>query len=144
MLRLLFLLLISTSSYSYAQVDIHYLPQGTRCTVGGVTYQCFSLEEYKELLRIDVRLFTANTELTLLQQEIASYARQVTLLEQTLLIRDRQLERSHTELDRLLTMWEEENKLRLEAENRTSLGSFVAWGLSALEAVVIFTMAVLR
>ena len=82
------------------------LPEGRRCVSEGVTYACFTVEEYTQLLDMDV-------EASLLR----------------------------TERNRLLERWTEENRLRLVAENRPDLGSWVAWALVAVEAVIVGVLA---
>lgn len=125
-----------------AQVEVHYLPRGHRCQVDGQTYQCFSFEEYKELLRIDQNLWAATQRLVLMESEVSSYRQQVTLFEESLVLKDQQIARLNLEVERYFNMWDEENRLRLLAENTPAIGSWVAWGIAAVEAVALLIMAV--
>jgi hypothetical protein len=115
----------------------YHLPEGTRCEVGGETFQCFSLEEYRQLLEMDVDLQFYDEAYPIAQQTIVNLGNLADELRLALRSADSQVATLTVENNRLLYKWTKENRLRLEAENRPMLGSWVAWGLAATEAVVI-------
>lgn len=119
------------------ELSLYRLPEGRRCVVEGVTYQCFNLEEYKELLRIDTDLesITEKYETSL---EMISHLDEVNdSLRLQIEEKEEQISILSQERDRLFNKWKEENMLRLEAENKPALGNWVAWGTAAAEAGVI-------
>lgn len=134
-------LLLSFSNVGQAQDIVRYrLPEGTRITVAGVTYQAFDLEEYRELLRMDVDLRFQDEFITHLQTRVANYERLVTEYALIVASLEREAEVYQAENTRLLERWTEENRLRHEAENRPMLGSWVAWGFAGIFAVSTTTL----
>lgn len=120
-----------------AELSLYRLPEGRRCKVEGVTYQCFNLEEYKELLRMDTDLQHVVEQNEALKDTIRSLYGLVDELRLQLDEKDEQIDILSNERDRLFGKWKEENKLRLEAENKPALGNWIAWGTAAAEAGVI-------
>jgi hypothetical protein len=118
------------------------LPEGRRCTSGGETYQCFNLEEYIQLLQIDADLRFFELSFINAQEQIVRYERIQIQLQLALDAASTQIDTLQVERTRLLGLWQEENRLRLEAENRPLWGSWIAWGLAALEAAVIAGMSI--
>jgi hypothetical protein len=113
------------------------LPSGIPCEVDGTRYQCFTLDEMKELLMLEneLRYFETNyiqmfKKVSLLEGENRLLKGQVFSLgeDNDLLKLDR---------ERIFLKWEEENKLRLEAENKPNFGNPIAWGIVGVEASVI-------
>lgn len=116
------------------------LPSGIPCEVEGTRYQCFTLDEMKELLMLEneLRYFETNyiqmfKKVSLLEDENRFLKGQVFSLEEdnTLLKLDR---------ERISLKWEEENKLRLELENKPNFGNPIAWGIAGAEAGVIIAL----
>lgn len=119
------------------------LPQGRRCTVDGQTFQCFALDEYVELLQMDVDLAFYDAAYPAAQEQILNLGNQAQQLQLALDSAESQIATLEQEVARQLERWTEENRLRLEAENRPDLGSWIAWGISAAEAVAILVMAII-
>jgi len=120
--------------------DFSKLPTGIPCVVEGTRYQCFNLDEMKELLMLEneLRYFETNyiqmfKKVSLLEDENRFLKGQVFSLEEdnTLLKLDR---------ERISLKWEEENKLRLELENKPNFGNPIAWGIAGAEAGVIIAL----
>lgn len=105
------------------------LPEGRRCTVAAEQYQCFDLGEYTELLRIDEDL----RHLTDLH--VSDLARIEALVQATDALNDaigaanRSRSVLETENARLSALWQEENRLRQEAENAPNW-DWVPWTIA--------------
>lgn len=113
------------------------LPSGIPCEVEGTRYQCFTLDEMKELLMLEneLRFFETNyinmfKKVSLMEDENRLLKGQIFSLEEDVvtLTLDR---------ERIYLKWEEENKLRLKAENKPNFGNPIAWGIVGVEASVI-------
>ncbi len=113
------------------------LPEGRRCEVDGETFQCFNLEEYRELLFMDNDLRYYDEAWPRAQSQIEHLGNVADQLRLALTASEAALAVLSQERDRLLDRWTEENRLRLAAENRPVLGSPLAWALAAGEAIVI-------
>jgi hypothetical protein len=113
------------------------LPSGIPCEVDGTRYQCFTLDEMKDLLMLEneLRFFETNyiqmfKKVSLLEDENRLLKGQVfSLVEDNNLLK---LDR-----ERIFLKWEEENKLRLKEENKPNFGNPIAWGIVGVEASVI-------
>lgn len=130
-----------TPSFDPELYTRYRLPEGRRCVVGGETFQCFDLAEYRTLLEMDVDLQFYDEAYPVAQATIATFEG----IERDLRVA---LDATHSEIvtlsserDRLYDRWVEENRLRLEAENRPMLGSFLGWGLAAAGAVAVFVLS---
>jgi hypothetical protein len=118
------------------------LPEGRRCVVAGDTFQCFTLAEYVELLEMDVDLRFYAPAYEVSQSLAVSLGSVAVQLNLEIDAATEQIATLSEERSRLLNQWTEENRLRLEAENRPVLGSFVGWGLAAAGAVVIAVLSI--
>lgn len=133
------------SSVAYAQpedssvsaVPLYNMPAGHTCEVNGEWFRCFDLDDYVTLLRMDQDLHFYRLELVNAQEIIASLERVSSQLNLAIDGYEEQVFTLQRERDRLLRRWTSENRLRLEAENRPQIGSYVAWGLAAAEAAVL-------
>ena len=118
------------------------LPEGRRCHPNGYTFQCFTLGEYKILLEMDSDLQFLEPAYDNALSRIDVLEKKVVQLEISLAAANSQIVILEEERDRLHGLWAEENRKRLEAENRPMLGSWVAWALAAAEAVALGTVFV--
>lgn len=118
------------------------LPEGRRCRQNGWNFQCFTLGEYKILLDMDSDLQFLEPAYDNAVSRIAALEKQVLGLETALAAANSQIVILEEERDRLHGLWSEENRKRLEAENRPMFGSWVAWALAAAEAVALGTVFV--
>lgn len=136
-------LLLTLAPASVAAQYVRYrLPDGRRCTVAAQTYQCFDLPEYQQLLHIDEDL-RHYTELS----EIAE--RRVTLLTQStenlrlaLDASQRNVTLLEAERVRLTALWEEENRLRHEAEERPEW-DWIPWTLAGGFAIATLVLGII-
>ena len=113
------------------------VPRGMPCGVpGGERYQCFTFEEYKQLIQLDIDWYYQQRVLELTESVLGeyrlAYAHQVVGLDAAA----QAVAHLTNERSRLLSMWTEENRLRLAAENRPVLGSWVPWTAAALATAV--------
>lgn len=106
------------------------LPIGIPCEVEGRRYRCFTLNEMKELFIMENELRYFKTNYTnmfdknlVLEQEIVQWELKFDASEEqnVFLTEDR---------ERITLKWEEENRLRLKAENTPKFGNPLAWGLA--------------
>ncbi|HEY8542913.1 MAG TPA: hypothetical protein VIL29_11055 [Pseudothermotoga sp.] len=118
------------------------LPEGRRCTVAAQTYQCFDLGEYSDLLRMDedLRYLTQAHAIDLQRIEALTTASEELRL--ALDSAQNQIEILTDERERLTTMWQEENRLRHEAENQTDW-SWIPWTLTGVLAVSTVILAII-
>lgn len=117
------------------------LPEGRRCTVAGATYQCFDLGEYTELLHIDedLRHLTELHTADLARIEALTHASDELRL--SLDATRSSVETLEAERLRLTNMWEEENRLRHEAENRPDW-SWIPWTLAGGFAIATLVLGI--
>lgn len=110
------------------ELSEHNLPTGKPCISqeDGQRYQCFTLEEMKELKKWEAELAFYETGYHQLSEKVTLLEGKVLLLEE--------------ENDRLFLKWKEENKLRLEAENKPKLGSALAWGVAGTAIIAALTL----
>lgn len=92
-------------------------PTGKPCInqEDGQRYQCFTLEEMKELKKWEAELAFFETGYYQLSEKVPLLEQKISILED--------------EKERIYLKWENENKLRLEAENKPKIGSALAWTL---------------
>ncbi len=120
-----------TPDFDPATYERYRLPEGQRCVVDGVAYQCFALEEYTQLLLMDADLRGYDSAYPIALSQISLLEEVERQLQISLTAAEEQVVTLQTERTRLLEQWTEENRLRLEAENRPMIGSVVAWVLAA-------------
>lgn len=113
------------------------LPVGRRCEVNGETFQCFDLQEYRVLLQMDVDLRSFQLQLTTSLERVDRLERALMAMNRAVDGYEEQVTTLQAERARLYEQWAEENRLRLLAENKPAIGSWIAWSLAAVEAAVI-------
>jgi hypothetical protein len=127
---------------SAQEYDIYRLPEGRRCSTNNGTFQCYNLEEYRELLHIDEDLRLAVETHTVDLERIA----QLTLAAEELRIALTSAESNITLLEaertRLRELWNEENRLRHEAEAGDDL-AWLPWTLAGGFAISTVILALI-
>jgi len=106
------------------------IPLGKPCEVDGVRYQCFTLEEMKDLLAFEAELRYFETSYIQMFQKVDLLEEEVRLKDVQIFELEEQKLVLKGERDRLYSKWEEENRLRLECENKPKFGNPIAWGLA--------------
>lgn len=122
-------------------VQRYHLPDGMRWNIHGETYQCFDLDEYRALLRMDQDLRAAEILIPNLEARVTSYGNAAQQLQIALDLANEEIEVFQRERVRLTEQWTEENRLRLEAENRPIIGDWFGWGFAAVEAIALAILA---
>jgi len=144
--KLLFVLLsvsitLTTSTASAQALERFRLPVGQRVTIGSETYQGFNLGEYQTLLVMDADLRRFAALVPLLQEQVATQGSAITQLHVANTEASSIISILRTERTRLRTQWQAENKLRLEAENSPSWGTWIAWSITMALSVVVAGLA---
>lgn len=137
------LLIALTPSLVLGQEYERYrLPLGRRCVVLSQTYQCFNLEEYRELLLMDEDLRYLNRLHTADVARISSLTHAADELTLSLESANSSISLLEAERLRLNSMWEEENRLRHEAENRPDW-NWIPWTLAGGFAIATVILSVI-
>ena len=116
------------------------LPSGMPCEVEGTRYQCFTLDEMKDLLMLENELRYFETNYIQMFKKVSLMEDENRLLKGQLFSVEEQNALLSLERERIYLKWEEENKLRLEAENKPNIGNPIAWGIVGVEASVIIAL----
>lgn len=140
---LIALLMLAMPALAHGQEYVRFrLPAGHRCTVAAETYQCFNLGEYTELLHIDedLRHLTELHALDLARIEALTQASDELRLSLTSVRAN--VETLEADRIRLTRMWEEENRLRHEAENRPEW-DWVPWTIAGGFAIATLVLGII-
>jgi len=113
------------------------LPRGKPCEVDGERFQCFTLDEMKELLTFENELRFYETSYPQLFSKVSLLEDENSQLKTQLLSTENQVTVLKGERERIYLKWEEENRLRLKAENKPKFGNPIAWGIAGGEAAAI-------
>ena len=113
------------------------LPSGIPCTVDGTRYQCFTLDEMKDLLMLENELRFFETNYINMFKKVSLLEDENRLLKGQVFSTEQQLSIMTIDRDRIFLKWEEENELRLQLENKPNFGNPIAWGIVGVEASVI-------
>lgn len=118
-----------------------HLPPGVRTQVGTppAEMQCYDLGGFKELLKIDANLTSAERMGELLSQKVTDQDTIIQNQQQELALRQNSGLILQTENTRLFDLWKEENKRRLEVENRPAM-SWVPWAVAAAAGVAALSL----
>lgn len=135
---------LATCGMVEAQYTPYRLPEHVTVQVDGERHEAFNLGGFRDLLSMDEDLRHLEAEVPRLQAILANCEAQTTALLQVADIRLQDIGTLTTERDRLQRMWEEENRLRLEAEHAPDIGSWFGWALAAaLGVATVVLVAVL-
>ena len=52
------------------QVELHYIPMGKRLHCQGETFQCYTFDEWKELLLVDAKLYSMEKQLKTMEESL--------------------------------------------------------------------------
>jgi len=113
------------------------LPSGMPCMVEGTRYQCFTLNEMKTLLTMENELRYFEENFYLQFKKVGLVEDENRLLKSQLFSTQDQLSIALLDRERIFLKWEEENKLRLQLENKPNFGNPIAWGIVGVEAATI-------
>jgi len=142
MVKTIFLIIIFLSSNVYGR-ELYRLPAGKRIQFQSETYQGYSLEEMKILLKMDV-------DLEFFEESFPAQKQQILLLEKWLDTKEKRLKSKDVQIDlltkdreRITKKWEEENLLRHKCEQKPAFGSWIAWSSAGLFAITTLILGVL-
>ena len=116
------------------------LPSGMPCEVDGLRYQCFTLDEMKDLLMLENELRYFETNYIQMFKKVSLMEDENRLLKSQLFSVEEQNALLSLERERIYLKWEEENKLRLKEEHKPNFGNPIAWGIAGAEAGVIIAL----
>lgn len=132
---------LGPASYTSAQYRPD-LPEHVTTVINGERYEAFAMEPFLELLRRDVEVQQCRVDLPATAEQVRLLQASVGSLQGIVVLRDESLGLVTAERDRYYSSYLEENRLRLEAENRPAIGSWLAWGLAAVFAVATVALAI--
>lgn len=119
------------------------LPAGQRLTTAQGTFQGYTLEDFKVLLKMDVDLESFSEQIPKyikLQENLTKL--NVNLNEQLQLV-NKNVKILQDERLRLTKKWTEENRLRHLAENKVSWTTWFAWGAAGVATLVAAILGVI-
>ena len=124
-----------------AQVPPKNIPKGQRCVSEGETFQCFDLDDYKELLKADVRYVKCLEHNRIFETKEQKTKIQIFNLKKAIEIQEERTRNVEEYSNQLYILWLEENKKRHEAENEPQYGSWVLWATTGTFAVTTAVLA---
>ena len=130
-------------SLAWGQDYVRYrLPPGRRLTVSGETFQGFNLGEYRELLHMDndLRELTATHDLDLAR--ISALTVTTAELRSALGVCNAQVHLLDADRSRITALWEEENRLRIAAEEANDW-VWVPWTLAGGFAIATVVLGII-
>ena len=119
------------------------LPAGTNLVLPKGTYQGYTLEEMKILLKMDVDLEAYEKEIPRFKEMIDNYTRITKAKDEIIKSQDTMIKLANADRERLTTKWTEENKLRHVCENKPRFGSWIAWGTAGVATTVATVLAII-
>lgn len=146
-MRYLVIFLVLTTTFlpdlAFGQEYERYrLPLGRRCSLASETYQCFNLDEYRELLLMDEDLRNLDRLHAADIQRLVLLTNASEELTASLESANSTIELLESERLRLTAMWEEENRLRHEAENRPDW-NWIPWTLAGGLAIAVVVLSLI-
>lgn len=123
--------------------DRYRLPVGTRLTVPQGTFQGYSLEEFKVLLKMDIDLESFSKQIPKYIKLQENLTKLTVNLGNQLKLKDKTIKVLYSERDRLTKKWTEENRLRHIAENKPSVWTWLGWSAAAAATLVATVLAVI-
>jgi len=135
------LMAVLASSPALAR-PLYRLPAGTRLQVDQGTFQGYTLEEMKVLLKMDVDLEFYEKEIPRYKQSLEDFKKIVEAKDSILKSKDVQIDILKKEQTRITDKWSQENKLRLECENAPKFGSWVSWTIAAVMTATAIALGV--
>lgn len=108
------------------------LPKGERINIDTPSEKvCFDLEGFKALLLLDTGYAACSEERQLMTRQIEDLNITIEQLQAVNASKDKAIDMLEESNDKWRAKWEEENKLRHEAENIPQGPSFLPWAIAA-------------
>lgn len=145
-LILVLLLALTTSIEGVAAQDAgtytrFRLPDGRRATLNNETLQCFTLNEYVQLLDMDLSLRTLTSQTELQASEITLLRHEGDSLRLSLSSLTEAVTQAQSSRDSMYELWVQENRRRHELEEAPSL-AWIPWTLTGVFAVATVALGV--
>ncbi len=124
---------------------LRHVPKSERITVLTKTYECFELEGYKGLIKLDLDIDKLKEKIEIQNEQIDKYRVQIDSLTRAIVAQEAIYNLVKIDNKRLTAKWSEENKLRYEAESKPP--SLVAWSLTgglAMTTAILLGVVILR
>lgn len=103
----------------------------------------YTLEEFKVILKMDVDLeFYEKTQLPKIKAEVELLRKSLEAQTEVIKSKDTQLSIANQDRTRLTEKWSQENKARLECENKPKFGSWIAWTIAAVMAASALSLGI--
>lgn len=115
---------------------------GVRTQVSGEELQCYDLEGFKGLLKLDAELEGMLRLHTLLDNKVQQLEFILSNQESMLKNKSVSVVLLQNENERISNLWKQENKLRHEAENKPQAGAWLGWGLASMATFVAVVLGV--
>ena len=131
--------MISTPTYAQPSPDF---PEHRTTQIDGVRYEAFDLGGFRSLLVLDFDLVATRALVANLERSLELSERARGLLSQAYDSSLADIDILQSERNRLEAQWVEENRLRLEAENKPEISKWLGWGLASALAVAIVSIVV--
>jgi hypothetical protein len=131
-----------TSAPAKAKYERYRLPVGTRLKTPQGTFQGYTLEEMKVLLKMDVDLWAHQQLAPAMNQLLLDNTNLSINLQNQLKTKDVIIQVLEDERVRLTEKWTKENKLRHIAENKVSWTTWFAWGAAGVATLAATVLAV--
>jgi hypothetical protein len=119
-------------------------PDSVQIESDGETFRAFDLGGFSELLRMDADLALAEALVANLGGQLLEARAVIESLTEALAATEAQVDTLQLERERLLAMWTEENRLRLQCEESPNAASWVGWGLAAAFAVATLVLGIVQ
>lgn len=117
-------------------INAQTLPPGKRLNIGGETYQCYNFDEQKKIFGLEFDLGFCNRSKQLLEEKLKIQINTIDDLTKTVESQRHDINILTSRSNRLQEMWEQENKKRLEAENKPNYGGLSWLVIAGIGAMV--------
>lgn len=121
-----------------------FFPTGKPCInqEDGQRYQCFDLEEMKELMKWEAEFRFMETAYHQMAEKVVLQEGVIFQLETKVLSLEESNQLLAEDNERIYLKWEKDNKLLLECQNKPKFGSVLAWGLAATFAATTLALGI--
>lgn len=144
MTRLVSIFLASLMALPAYGLEVHLklIPEGKRLIIDGQQMQCYTFEEWKELVKVDDAAWTFSLKLLEMSQIIVGQKQQIASYEEIIKVQENQLSLSKKEIEKLNKDYLDLSK-ELEKAERGSIWPPIVLAGGALLATIGITAFVL-
>lgn len=121
-----------------AEIETHYLPEGRQIEHHDDLHQCYTLPEFQLVLELDQNYWHLLNQFLIQQERAEALVSSIHEFQRVVDIKNEQISVLRAERERLVEKWQEENRLRLEAESTVvDFDSWVPWVIVGVETSVL-------